>query len=196
MKLLRLTSSESGPEDIYTDQLYLRRPKLSDFEQWAHLRQISADFLRPFEPSWTNDELSRSSFKARLRRQEADINSGRGLPWFVLDNSSKPKLLGGLTLSNIRRGVAQAATLGYWMGEPFAGQGFMSEAVMAVCTSAFDVHKLHRVEASTVLHNARSQRLLNKCGFEREGVAKSYLKINGQWEDHVLFARINKATQF
>ncbi len=191
MKLLKMSSSESYPEDIYTDRLILRRPKLSDFEQWSDLRQMSADFLQPYEPRWANDELSRSSFKARLRRQEADINSGRGLPWFVLANNSKPKLLGGLTLSNIRRGVAQAATLGYWMGEPFAGLGYMSEAVTAVSASAFEVHRLHRIEASTVLNNTRSQGLLKKCGFEREGVAKSYLKINGQWEDHILFARIN-----
>ena len=194
MKLLRLTSSGPAPEDIYTERLLLRRPKPSDFEQWARLRQKSAGFLRPFEPSWTSDELSRSSFKARLRRQEADINSGRGLPWFVIENNSKQTLLGGLTLSNIRRGVAQTATLGYWMGEPFAGHGYMSEAVMAVCASAFEVHRLHRVEASTVLHNTRSQGLLEKCKFEREGIAKSYLKIDGQWEDHILFARVNNSS--
>ena len=191
MKLLRLSSSETGPEDIYTDRLFLRRPKLSDFDQWADLRQMSADFLQPYEPRWTDDELSRGSFKARLRRQEADINSGRGLPWFLLENTPTPRLLGGLTLSNIRRGVAQTATLGYWMGEPFAGKGYMSQAVKAVCAAAFETHRLHRIEASTVLKNARSQGLLEKCGFKREGVAKSYLKINGQWEDHILFARIN-----
>ncbi len=192
MKLLRLSSSEAGPEDIYTDRLFLRRPKLSDFDQWADLRHQSAGFLQPFEPRWTHDELSRSSFKARLRRQEADINSGRGLPWFVFNNGRESTLMGGLTLSNIRRGVAQTATLGYWMGEPFAGLGYMSEAVTAVCASAFEVHRLHRVEASTVLDNSRSQRLLTKCEFEKEGVAKSYLKINGQWADHILFARISE----
>ena len=191
MKLLNFSSNDSGPEDIHTHQLYLRRPRLSDFQQWASLRGVSADFLKPYEPSWTHDELSRGSFKSRLRRQESEINSGRGLPWFIFDASPKPKLLGGLTLSNIRRGVAQTATLGYWMGAPFAGLGHMSEAVSAVCASAFDNHTLHRIEASTVLDNERSQRLLKKCDFQQEGIAKSYLKIDGNWRDHILFARIN-----
>ncbi len=167
----------------------LRRPEASDFEEWAGLRAKSADFLKPFEPSWTADELSRPAYRLRMRRQEAEINAGRGLPWFLFDIGNG-QLLGGLTLSNIRQGVADTATVGYWMGEQFAGQGYMREAVDAVCESAFRDHRLHRVEAATVIENERSQRLLLRCGFREEGVARGYLKICGAWRDHLLFARL------
>ena len=189
MRLLKFTRAYSAPSQLFTERLMLRRPDPQDFEEWAALRAKSADFLKPFEPSWTADELSRSAYRLRMRRQEAEINGGRGLPWFLfgLGNS---KLLGGLTLSNIRHGVAETATLGYWMGEEFAGQGYMREAVDAVCESAFNDHKLHRVEAATVIENERSQRLLLRCGFRQEGIARGYLKICGTWRDHLLFARL------
>ncbi len=125
-----------------------------------------------------------------MRRQEADINSGRGLPWFLFDRANPEILFGGLTLSNIRHGVAQTATLGYWMGQPYAGHGYMREAVDAIAAHVFEVHNLHRIEAATLVDNMRSQKLLEKCKFQREGIARSYLKINDEWHDHVLFARL------
>lgn len=190
MRLLSFSQRHAEPAVLMTDRLLLRRPEMSDYEAWAQLRGRSATFLKPFEPSWTSDELSRSAYRLRMRRQEADINSGRGLPWFLFDRHGPGALLGGLTLSNIRRGVAQTATLGYWMGEPHAGQGYMREAVTAVCDCAYGEHGLHRVEAATVIENIRSQRLLARCGFEQEGVARGYLKICGEWRDHLLFARL------
>lgn len=191
MRLLKFSSRQTEPEDLLTKRVLLRRPTAEDFEAWAALREASAEFLKPYEPRWTSDELSRGSFRQRLRHHEADIASGRGLPWFLFGLEHDGALLGGLTLSNVRRGVAQSGTLGYWMGEKFAGQGYMREAVEAVCHSAFQRHDLHRVEAATVTDNVVSQRLLERCGFQREGVARSYLKINGQWRDHILFARVN-----
>ena len=154
------------------------------------MRGESANFLRPFEPAWTPDELSKSAFRARLRRQESDISSGRGLPWFVFNRENPDVLMGGLTISNIRRGVAETGTLGYWMGEKFADQGYMKEALLAVCEDVFNVHNLHRIEAATVLENKQSQGLLRRCGFQEEGVARKYLRINGEWRDHILFARL------
>ncbi|MEO1399515.1 MAG: GNAT family protein, partial [Pseudomonadota bacterium] len=158
------------------------------------LRRDSADFLRPYEPQWTRDELSRSAFRARLRRQESEITSGRGIPWLLFldpkENDGSSALIGGLSLSNIRRGVSDTATLGYWMGERYAGQGYMAEAVRAVCAYAFNHLGLHRIEAATVLDNERSQRLLARCGFVEEGIARGYLKIAGDWRDHRLYARL------
>ncbi len=167
----------------------LRRPDAQDFEKWSALRAESAEFLKPFEPAWTSDELSRSAYRMRMRRQEAEINAGRGLPWFLFALETG-RLVGGLTLSNIRRGVAETATMGYWMGQTYAGQGYMREAVDAICLNAFTEHGLHRVEAATVIENERSQRLLKRCGFRQEGIARGYLKICGTWRDHLLFARL------
>ncbi len=192
MRLLSFQANHKLPAQLETERVVMRRPCLANFNAWSNLRKTSQEFLQPFEPSWTRDELSRSSFKTRLRRHEADIASGRGLPWFLFSSDSETKLLGGITVSNIRRGVSETGTLGYWMGETYAGKGFMREAVNAVCDYLFTEQKLHRIEASTVLDNIRSQQLLIKCGFQKEGVARSYLKINGVWRDHYLFARLNE----
>jgi len=199
MRLLNFSNAQNTlPDQLLSKRVILRRPRAEHFEQWAQLRADSADFLQPYEPEWTRDELSKSAFRQRLRRHESEIKSGRGMPWFVFLNSddstsapSKDELLvGGLTLSNIKRGVSQTATLGYWMGERYAGQGYMSEAVKTVCTFAFNQQRLHRIEAATVLTNERSQHLLRTCGFFEEGKARSYLKIAGHWHDHTLFARL------
>jgi len=194
MRLLNFASRHAEPEQLVTARVVLKRPTANHFNEWSELRRKSASFLQPFEPKWTSDELSRSAYKARLRRHEAEITSGRGLPWFLFSNTTTPRLLGGLTISNIRRGVADTGTLGYWMGEEFAGKGYMKEALLAVAQCAFDAHGLHRIEAATVLDNERSQSLLTRCGFQREGVARRYLKINGTWRDHVLFARLSDDT--
>ncbi len=154
------------------------------------MRDRSFDFLQPWEPKWAWNELTRASFKSRLRQQEADINSGRGVHWFLTEKSNPGTILGGISLTNIRRGIAQMGTLGYWIGEPVAGKGMMAEAVNGVCFCAFNDLDLHRIEAATVLDNERSQRLLIRCGFEKEGIARDYLQINGAWRDHILFARL------
>ncbi|MEP0943631.1 MAG: GNAT family protein [Rhizobiaceae bacterium] len=190
MRLLQFASRYPEPARLITPRTVLQRPQSNDYQAWADLRGESADFLRPFEPAWTPDELSKSAFRSRLRRQEADISSGRGLPWFIFDREKPEVLLGGLTVSNIRRGVAETGTLGYWMGRKFANQGYMKEALLAVCEDVFSVHQLHRIEAATVLENEQSQGLLRRCGFQQEGVARKYLRINGEWRDHILFARL------
>jgi ribosomal-protein-alanine N-acetyltransferase len=190
MRLLQFASRYPEPARLITPRTVLQRPQANDYQAWADLRRDSADFLRPFEPAWTPDELSKSSFRARLRRQEADISSGRGLPWFIFDRDNPQTLLGGLTISNIRRGVAETGTLGYWMGRNFANQGYMKEALLAVCEDVFTVHHLHRIEAATVPENEQSQGLLRRCGFREEGMARKYLRINGAWRDHILFARL------
>jgi [ribosomal protein S5]-alanine N-acetyltransferase len=102
-------------------------------------------------------------------------------------------LVGGLTLANIRRGVAQACSLGYWMGLPFVRHGYMTAAVRAVVPFAFATLRLHRIEAACIPTNAGSIRLLEKNGFVREGYAREYLCINGIWQDHLLFARLKDA---
>ena len=165
----------------------LRQPTLADFAEWAALREANRAFLSPWEPTWPDDDLTLGAFRRRLRRYQQEVRSDAARPFFVR-RSSDSALVGACILSNIRRGVAQIGTLGYWIGEPFARQGLMSEAVKVACNFAFDDLGLHRLEAACLPRNEASQRLLRRIGFAQEGLARAYLKINGRWEDHILFA--------
>lgn len=164
------------------------------FEEWAKLRQQSRAFLEPWEPVWAEDETSRPAFRDRCRRAKLDADSGIAHVYLIFSFETG-RLLGGITLGNIRSGVSQSAQIGYWMGEKHAGKGYMQEAVTCLSNHAFANLKLHRLEAACIPGNERSVRVLQKCGFRQEGLLKSYLKINGKWEDHLLFARISGETE-
>jgi len=168
-------------------KVMLRPPRMEDFEAWARLRHESRDFLKPWEPEWPEDDFQRSSFRARVRRAAREIADDESYPLLIF-RKTDPVLVGGLTLGLVRRGVSQACTLGYWMGEAHAGQGLMSDAVRTACAYAFGEMGLSRIEAASLPRNERSIRLLEHLGFAREGLAARYLKINGVWEDHLLFA--------
>ena len=165
----------------------LRTPQMSDYAEWAELRERSRSFLTPWEPTWPKDDLTRTAFRRRLRRYAQDIRDDQAYPFFVF-RAPDDVLLGGLTLSNIRRGVAQSCALGYWMGAAYAGRGHMTAAVRAVLPFVFDTLCLHRLEAACLPHNLPSIRLLERVGFQREGLARRYLCINGVWQDHLLYA--------
>lgn len=138
--------------------------------------------------------MSKSAFKDRCRRAKLDARNGICHVYLIFLRESGD-LAGGITLGNIRSGVSQSAQIGYWMGEPYAGKGYMQEAVNRLAQHAFAELKLHRLEAACIPGNERSVRVLQKCGFRQEGLLKSYLKINGRWEDHLLFARISGETE-
>jgi [ribosomal protein S5]-alanine N-acetyltransferase len=170
-------------------RLELRPPAMDHYEQWATLRHESQNFLRPWEPEWASDELTRGAFRRRIRRYGEEIDRDESYPFFLF-LKDRETLVGGLTLGHVRRGVAQAATIGYWMGERYAGKGLMREALEIACAHGFGSLGLHRLEAACVPENERSRRLLLRAGFREEGYAKSYLKITGIWRDHLLFARL------
>jgi ribosomal-protein-alanine N-acetyltransferase len=167
----------------------MRAPVMSDFMEWASLRNVSRSFLTPWEPTWPADDLTRTAYRQRLRRYAEDMRTDQAYPFFLF-RSEDSALLGGLALANIRRGVAQAGSLGYWTGAPFIRRGYMTAAVRALIPVAFDVLRLHRLEAACIPTNLASIRLLEKTGFRREGYARSYLCINGTWQDHLLYARL------
>ncbi|WP_163269130.1 GNAT family N-acetyltransferase [Chelativorans alearense] len=167
----------------------LRMPLSQDYAEWAALREASRAFLEPWEPQWAPDELSRRSFRQRLRRYHDEYDQGTGISFFLFERTGG-RLAGGISLTNIRRGVAQSAHVGYWMGERFAGRGMMLEALNLVIPFAFETLSLHRLEAACIPKNTRSIRLLEKAGFQREGLLRSYLRINGTWQDHYLYALI------
>ncbi|NEX93545.1 GNAT family protein [Caulobacter sp. 17J65-9] len=169
----------------------LRPPRSNDYAEWSELRAVSRDFLQPWEPTWPADDLSRAAFRRRLAAYARDMDAGTAYPFFVL-RAEDDRLVGGLTLSNVRRGVAQSASLGYWVGRPYARHGYTLAAVHAATRFAFERLRLHRLEAACLPSNAPSRALLLKAGFREEGTARAYLKINGGWRDHLLFGLLEE----
>jgi ribosomal-protein-alanine N-acetyltransferase len=187
---LRSPFAADPPPVLRDGRVVLRIPDMPDYEQWANLRFASRDFLMPWEPVWPANDLTRTAFRSRIKQYWRDVDDDAAYPYFIFGQDGH-KLLGALTLSNVRRGVAQTATLGYWIGAPYARQGYMTAAVRLVVDFAFRNLGLHRVEAGCLPDNAPSIGLLRKCGFEHEGLARGYLKIAGEWRDHLLFARLS-----
>ena len=174
---------------LETDRMTLRPPQHSDFRAWSALRDHSRAFLHPWEPTWAADHLSRKAFTNRVYWAQRSISNGSAVPLFLFRRTDDV-LLGAITLDNIRRGPAQAGTTGYWVGEPYARQGYMREAIQAVVHYAFQILDLSRIEAGCLPENTASRRLLEQCGYKYEGVAQSYLQINGRWRNHVLYANL------
>ncbi len=172
-----------------TERIILRPPVHGDYRAWAALRENSREFLVPWEPTWAADHLTRKSFTNRVYWAQRSIANGTAVPLFLIRRADDT-LMGAITLDNIRRGPAQAGTTGYWIGEPFARQGYMREAVLALVHHAFTAMDLSRIEAGCLPENTPSRRLLESCGYKYEGVAQSYLQINGRWRNHVLYANL------
>lgn len=170
--------------------LILRPPAPSDYTAWAELRNVSRRHLMPWEPKWSRDELSRWAYRRRLRYYQRDQREDLGYAFFIFDERNGD-LIGGLTLSNIRRGVTQACALGYWLGETHTRKGHMRRAVSLAIDYAFRDLRLHRVEAACLPSNAGSITVLRRNGFQEEGLARRYLKINGAWCDHLLFSLLS-----
>jgi len=189
MALFRTLSAPEPLQPIVGEGVVLRGPQMADYAAWAELREASRKFLTPWEPTWPSDDLTRPAFRQRLRRYAEDMRTDQAYPFFLFRTEDNA-LVGGLALANIRRGVAQAGSLGYWIGAPYARRGYMTAAVAALIPYAFTTLRLHRLEAACIPTNAASISLLEKTGFEREGYAREYLCINGQWQDHLLFARL------
>ncbi len=174
---------------IETERMTLRPPRHGDYREWVALRQTSADFLVPWEPAWARDHLTRKAFVGRVYWAQRAIAGDSALPLFMVERGTA-RLLGAVTLDTIRRGPAQAATLGYWIGAAHARQGYMREAIEALVHYAFTTLDLSRIEAACLPGNTASRGVLEKCGFKYEGVAQSYLQINGRWRTHVLYANL------
>jgi ribosomal-protein-alanine N-acetyltransferase len=189
--LLKSSSNKPPNVRLVGSRLTLRPPQPTDFAAWSEVRDQSRAFLTPWEPTWPENALSRAIFNRRLKRYADDWQRDTAYAFFLVvpagGDQGADRLVGGLNISNIRRGVAQSGTLGYWIGEPFARRGYMSEAVGIALKFCFEVLKFHRVEAACLPTNVASRRVLGRNGFQEEGYAAGYLRINGQWCDHVLF---------
>jgi len=181
-----------GQQPVIRGQgIYLRYPRIGDYLAWARLRGESREFLTPWEPVWSDDELTSGAFRRRIKRYQKETRQDSAYVFFVL-RQSDDALLGGCTLSNVRRGVTQCCTMGYWIGAKFARQGYMTNAVKALVPFVFKTLGLHRIEAACLVDNEASKNLLARTGFRQEGLARRYLLINGAWADHLLFALLKE----
>jgi len=187
MAFLRSALGQEPHPLIRTERVLLRPPLMSDYAAWAELRGMSREHLTRWEPRWASDELSRTAYRRRIRHYQRDAREDQGYAFFLFVGRDE-RMVGGLTLSNVRRGVTQAAVVGYWLGARHVGKGYMTEAVRGALRFSFSGLGLHRVEAATMPANAASLRVLERAGFVREGLARRYLKIDGTWQDHILLA--------
>jgi len=187
MRFLRPLSGGAGSVRLEGRRVLLRPPTERDWRAYAEVRAASRKFLEPWEPTWPDDALTREAFHRRLRRYAADWRDDAGYSMFVFRRGDAA-VIGGISLSNLRRGVAQSGSLGYWVGASHARQGYMTEVLPLMLEFCFERLQLHRVEAACLPNNEASKRLLIRCGFTEEGYARKYLKINGRWHDHILFA--------
>ena len=188
--VFRFLSRQPETPDLNSASHRLRLPRYDDFEQWHALRRDSRSFLQPWEPKWRPDELTERAFRARVVRNGQEFHSGLAVPFFLFRQGDN-ELLGGLTIGLIRRGASQSCMIGYWMGEKHAGQGHMFAALRLVVPYVFTGLQLHRIEAACIAENNRSIRLLEKAGFRQEGCLRGYLKINGEWRDHLMYALLD-----
>ena len=173
---------------LESERMVLRLPAHSDFAAWSALRIESRAFLTPWEPVWSADHLTRRGFTNRVYWAARASRAGSALPLFLIRRDGT--LLGAITLDNIRRGPAQSGTIGYWIGQPFARQGYMREAIGVLVHHAFTTMDLSRIEAACLPENAASRGVLERSGFKYEGVAQSYLQIDGRWRNHVLYSNL------
>ena len=191
MAFFRTAGLAESMAAIEGDRVTLRMPQMSDFPEWAALREESRNFLKRWEPIWPVDDLSRGAFRRRLKRYAEDQRSDQAYSYFIFRKSDN-ELVGGITLANVRRGIVQAGTIGYWVGQPHADRGYMTAALRVLLPTMFGELNLHRVEAACIPTNIASIRVLEKCGFSREGLARRYLCINGVWQDHLLFGLLTE----
>jgi ribosomal-protein-alanine N-acetyltransferase len=189
INFLKSLSEMMRGKPIRGARIYLRPPHRRDFKAWIALRAASSAFLVPWEPTWARDALTRRAFLRRLRAHAIHSGADTGYTFFVF-RAEDDALLGGISLNNVRRGVAHSCSIGYWIGEAHARQGYMTEALGVLLPFAFDRLRLHRIEAACLPNNNPSKALLLKVGFREEGFARRYLRIDGEWRDHVLFGML------
>ncbi|MET0255904.1 MAG: ribosomal protein S5-alanine N-acetyltransferase [Luteibacter sp.] len=179
----------SEPIRMRTARTVVRLLDADEAELLRRYRNENREHLAPWEPLRTEShytiEGARQAIEAGLEAARAD----RGYPFAVLTPDGS-EMIASFTFANVVRGVFQACHLGYGMARRHEGQGLMFEALDAAIRYAFGPLDFHRVMANHMPRNERSGRLLERLGFEKEGYARRYLKIDGLWEDHVLTAKI------
>ncbi len=172
------------------ERIFLRPPKRRDALKWQKLRLASKKFLVPWEPTWDVYSCNRRAYMRFLKNSTYLANLDRAYSFLIFKNDSKV-LIGGINVGNVRRGVSQSATIGYWVGKNYARNGYMNEALNILIPSLFVDLRLNRIEAATLEENTPSRSLLKKIGFKKEGILRQYIKINGKWRDHIMYSLLS-----
>jgi ribosomal-protein-alanine N-acetyltransferase len=191
IRLTRSSSSAHAATRLEGSSVFLRPPQPDEWARWAEVRAESRYFLVPWEPTWPPDALTEGAYLRRIRRLATERKTDEGYSFHVFQKE-RGCLVGGIGLTQVKRGVAQTATLGYWVGEPYQRRGYITEAVKLIVRFGFQQLKLHRIEAACLPENAASRRVLEKASFVREGYARLYLRIAGDWRDHLTFALLQE----
>ena len=165
----------------------------SDAAELAELYRANLGFLAPWEPVRPDSYYTPAGQRASIEIALDQYDRGEAIPWGIVGAAGE--LVGRLNLSGVVRGAFLSGNLGYWVAEGSNGHGYATRAVSAAAGIAFGELGLHRVQAATLVHNERSQRVLTKAGFIRFGLAPRYLQIAGRWQDHVMFQRLNEAIE-
>lgn len=189
----RRTRADVRRVRIETERLILRLPERDDAGEIAAYYRENRDHLQPWSPRWPPDVLSEGFWREQVPQRQADLADGTAVTLFLFEKRAPRRVVGNLSLTQIVRGAAQRCTIGYGLAARAQGQGFMVEAVRAAVAYAFDDLRLHRVSASYLPRNRRSAHVLQRAGFQIEGYARDYLRIDGRWEDHIIAAITNPA---
>ncbi|MFJ3487617.1 ribosomal protein S5-alanine N-acetyltransferase [Pseudomonas sp. NPDC090202] len=177
---------------LLSERLILRPALAVDAAQIRAYNLGNREHLQPWQPLRPAGFFDIEAIVTRIASVERDRLAGRCLHLLILERDSG-EMIGECNFSNVVLGAFQACHLGYSLAERAQGRGLMSEALRVAIAYVFEVLQLHRIMANYIPDNDRSARVLERLGFEREGFARAYLKINGQWRDHVLTALINPA---
>ena len=169
------------------DGVLLRPLKIYDAAALAEAYRRNRDHLAPWDPARSEAFFTEAGQEPEIARLLVEQENGTAVPLVLSDEE---RIVGRVTLSGIVHGPFQSANLGYWIDASYARRGLMTAAVGVVADIARDELQLHRIQASTLLHNVASQSVLGRCGFTEFGLAPEYLRIAGRWQDHRLFQRI------
>lgn len=161
---------------------------VSDAPALTALYWANREFLAPWEPLRDAEFYTERAQRAVIERQLDSYERGLCIPHVILDAGGQ--IAGRINLNNVVRGAFQSCSAGYWVSQSANGRGLATAALGEMTGLAFGAFGLHRVEAATLPHNAASQRVLERNGFARIGIAPEYLSIAGRWQDHLLFQRI------
>ncbi len=187
---MSLFHSDKG-EVRRSGRIYLRPLLRSDFSAYVDLERASEAWLEPWIPTPPSDRYSRRRFLEQVRRAKRESQTGTYFR-FGIFRAVDDRLAGAITASGVHYGAMWSCYVGYWIGAEFAGQGLIPEALCLLFDYLFMEVALHRVQISIMPQNAPSRRVVEKLGLRDEGIALRYLKIAGDWRDHIRYAILSE----
>jgi ribosomal-protein-alanine N-acetyltransferase len=180
-----------NPPVLKTSRLTVRLLAQQDTQAVVQYYQDNRAFLEPFEPVRPKNFYTREFWSQQIEKSLIEFGYDRSLRLFIFKQSEPRRVIGGANFTNFIQGISQSCTMGYSLAESEQGKGYMSETLEVAIPYVFENLNFHRINACYMPHNRRSGNVLKRLGFTIEGYARDYLRINGQWEDHILTSLTN-----